>query len=296
MSKLNLAILGVGLIGGAFGMALKAKLGDDIFITGNTRTEKSLKEAIRLGAIDKGSLDPIECVKNADIIYLSTPVLQIVPLVEKILPHLKEGAILTDAGSTKSYIATKIMSLLPENIYYVAGHPMTGREKSGVSAANKDLFKNKCYVIVKDTKAPKEILQKIIDLIKLTEANITTLTLEQHDRCASIISHIPHITAAALVNLLDKNPNDLQACITLAGGGFKDTTRIASSNADMWADVCISNADPIVEHLSQLQSLISGVITAIAQKNRQAIHDYFIESKTRRDMILEETKDKYDLI
>ena len=98
---------------------------------------------------------------------------------------------------------------------------MTGREKSGVSAANKDLFKNKCYVIVKDTKAPKEILQKIIDLIKLTEANITTLTLEQHDRCASIISHIPHITAAALVNLLDKNPNDLQACITLAGGGFK---------------------------------------------------------------------------
>lgn len=296
MSKLHLAILGVGLIGGAFGMALKNKLGDDIFITGNTRTQKSIDSAERLGAIDKGYLDPIECVKGADIIYLSTPVLQIVPLVEKILPHLKKGAILTDAGSTKSYIARQIMSMLPENIYYVAGHPMTGREKSGVTAANKDLFKNKCYVIVKDTKAPAEVLQKVVDLIKLTEANITTLTLEEHDRCASIISHIPHIVAAGLVNLLDKNPNDLEACITLAGGGFKDTTRIASSNADMWADVCISNAEPIIEHLSQLQAIFSNMITAIAKKDRQTIHDYFVESKTRREMILEETKDKYDLI
>ena len=269
---------------------------NDVIITGNTRTQKSIDNAERLGAIDKGYLDPIECVKGADIIYLSTPVLQIVPLVEKILPHLKKGAILTDAGSTKSYIARQIMNMLPENIYYVAGHPMTGREKSGVTAANKDLFKNKCYVIVKDTKAPAEVLQKVVDLIKLTEANITTLTLEEHDRCASIISHIPHIVAAGLVNLLDKNPSDLEACITLAGGGFKDTTRIASSNADMWADVCISNAEPIIEHLSQLQAIFSNMITAIAKKDRQTIHDYFVESKTRRDMILEETKDKYDLI
>lgn len=296
MSKINLAILGVGLIGGAFGMALKDKLGDGIHITGNTRTQKSLDDAVRLHAIDAGSLDPVECVKDADIIYMSTPVLQIVPLVEKILPHLKPGAIITDAGSTKSYIAKKIMSMLPENIYYVAGHPMTGREKSGVTAAHKDLFRHKCYVIVKDTGAPAKAVDKIIDLIKLTEANITTLTLEQHDRCASIISHIPHITAAALVNLLDKNPADLEACITLAGGGFKDTTRIASSNADMWADICVSNAEPIIEHLSQLQAILSNVITAIAKKDRTAIHDYFVESKTRRDMILEETKDKYDLI
>ena len=158
------------------------------------------------------------------------------------------------------------------------------------------LFNNKCYVIVKDTGAPAKVVEKIVNLIKLTNANITTLTLEEHDRCASIISHIPHITAAALVNLLDKNPNDLESCITLAGGGFKDTTRIASSNADMWADVCISNAEPIIEHLSQLQAIFSNIITAIARKDRQTIHDYFVESKMRRDMILEETKDKYDLI
>ena len=118
MSKLHLAILGVGLIGGAFGMALKDKMGDDIFITGNTRTQKSIDNAEKLGAIDKGFLDPVECVKDADVIYLSTPVLQIVPLVEKILPHLKPGAILTDVGSTKSYIARRIMNMLPENICF----------------------------------------------------------------------------------------------------------------------------------------------------------------------------------
>ena len=264
--KLHLAILGVGLIGGAFGMALKDKLQDNIYITGNTRTKNSLYEAEKLHAIDKGYLDPIACVQDADIIYLSTPVLQIVPLVKKILPYLKPGAILTDAGSTKSFIAKQIMDILPKNIYYVAGHPMTGREKSGVTAAHKDLFNNKCYVIVKDTGAPQEVLNKITNLIKLTNANITTLTLEEHDRCASIISHIPHIVAAGLVNLLDKNPHDLESCITLAGGGFKDTTRIASSNADMWADICISNSEPIIEHLSQFQALISGVITSIAKK------------------------------
>ena len=293
---LHLAILGVGLIGGAFGMALKDKLGDNIFITGTTRTKKSLTEAIELKAIDQGFLDPIQCVKDADIIYLSTPVLQIVPLVKQILPQLKPGAILTDAGSTKSYIAKQIMELLPENIYYVAGHPMTGREKSGVSAAHKNLFANKCYVIVKDTNAPKEILTKITDLIKLTNANITTLTLAEHDRCASIISHIPHITAAALVNLLEENPNDLDSCIKLAGGGFKDTTRIASSNADMWADICMSNSTPIINHLTQLQALICEVISSIENQDRQAIYNYFVQSKARRDMILEETKDKYDLI
>lgn len=293
---LKLAILGVGLIGGAFGMALKAALGNNIFISGADLTEENLQNAISLNAIDQGFLDPTICVQDADIIYLSTPVLQIVPLVKKILPYLKPQAILTDSGSTKSFIAKQIMDLLPENIFYVAGHPMTGREKSGVTAAHKDLFVNKCYVIVKDTKAPPEVLKKIIELIKLTKANITTLTLAEHDRCASLISHVPHIAAAGLVNLLGKNPEDISSCLTLAGGGFKDTTRIASSNADMWADICISNSEPIIAHLAQLQSLIGEVITAIAQKDRQMIHDYFSESKTRRDMILEETKDKYDLI
>ena len=290
----KLAIIGVGLIGGSLGLCLKDKLGDKIFITGLCRTEKSMREAVELGAVDYADYDLEKVVGDADIIFLSPPVLQIVPMVKKILPYLKDGAIITDAGSTKQFIWHELKKILPPNIYYIAGHPMTGREKSGVTAANKDLFKNKAYVIVEDTGAPIEAHEKLMSILKLTEANFTTLDIAKHDRCASIISHVPHVTAAALVTLLNRAGDDLNSCLKLIGGGFKDTTRIASSNADMWADICITNADAISANLRDLQNILGEVITAIENKDRQKIHDYFSKSKERRDEILRTVEKKFD--
>ena len=292
--KTKLAIIGVGLIGGSLGLCLKDKLGDEIFITGLCRTEKSMQKAVELGAVDFASSDVEKVVSDADIIFLSPPVLQIVPMVKKILPYLKDGAIITDAGSTKQFIWHELKKILPPNIYYIAGHPMTGREKSGVTAANKDLFKNKAYVIVEDTGAPIEAHEKLMSILKLTEANFTTLDIAKHDRCASIISHVPHVTAAALVTLLNRAGDDLNSCLKLIGGGFKDTTRIASSNADMWADICITNADAISANLRDLQNILGEVITAIENKDRQKIHDYFSKSKERRDEILRTVEKKFD--
>ena len=234
---IKLAIIGVGLIGGSLGLCLKEKLGDKIFITGLCRSEKSMQLAQKLGAVDFASADIEKVVQDADIIYLSPPVLQIVPMVKKILPYLKSGAILTDAGSTKKYIWQELKKILPEDIFYIAGHPMTGREKSGVAAAKADLFKNKAYVIV-ETGAPISAKEKLMQILRQTEANFIELDIEKHDRCAAIISHIPHLAAAALVILLNRAGDDLDSCLKLIGGGFKDTTRIASSNADMWADIC----------------------------------------------------------
>lgn len=291
---IKLAIIGVGLIGGSLGLCLKDKLGDEIFITGLCKSENSMQLAQKLGAVDFASADIEKVVKDADIIYLSPPVLQIVPMVKKILPYLKSGAILTDAGSTKKYIWQELQKILPQNIYYIAGHPMTGREKSGVAAANKDLFKNKAYVIVKNTDAPAEAYQKLMQVLNLTEANFTELDIEKHDRCAAIISHVPHLTAAALVILLNRAGNDLDSCLKLIGGGFKDTTRIASSNADMWADICVTNAESISANLRELQKILGEVINAVDNHDRQFIHDYFIESKARRDKILETVERKFD--
>ena len=296
MAKLNLAIIGVGLIGGSLGLALKDKLGDDIYITGMCRTQKSMDLAVELGAVDFASSDPEDVVRDADIIFLSTPVLQMIPMVEKLLPYIKENAIITDAGSTKQFIWNNLKSILPDNVYYIAGHPMTGREMSGVQAASKDLFKNKCYVIVEDTGAPEWAHEKICDMVRLTEANLTTLDIAKHDRCASVISHIPHVAAAALVTLLNRSHGDKEACLKLAGGGFKDTTRIASSNADMWADICMTNQAAITNHLKLLQGILAEVVVAIESADRQAVHDYFAESKKRRDSILEQAKDMYELI
>ena len=288
--RTHLAIIGIGLIGGSLGLCLKDKMGDDIYITGQCRTQASMDLAMKLGAVDMVSSDTAEVVRDADIVFLSTPVLQMMPMVEKILPHLKKGAILTDAGSTKEYLWQHLQKILPSDIYYIAGHPMTGREKSGVAAAQKDLFVNKCYVIVEDTGAPKEAHEKLLRVLQHTGANFTTLDIAKHDRCASIISHVPHVAAAALVTLLNRSAGDMDSCLKLAGGGFKDTTRIASSNADMWADICMTNPKAIVTHLRILQGILGEVVQSIEAGDRRAVHDYFAASKERRDCILEKTE------
>lgn len=290
----KLAIIGVGLIGGSLGLCLKDKLGDKIFITGLCRTEKSMNDATELGAVDFASSDLEKVIGDADFIFLSPPVLQIVPMVKKILPYLKDGAIITDAGSTKQFIWQELKNILPPNVYYIAGHPMTGREKSGVTAANKNLFKNKAYVIIEDNGVPAEVREKLMALLRLTEANFTSLDIAKHDRCASIISHVPHVAAAALVTLLNRAGDDLDSCLKLIGGGFKDTTRIASSNADMWADICMTNGAAISANLRDLQNILGEVINAIDTQDRQAIHDYFNKSRERRDTILEIVEKKFD--
>ena len=291
---MKLAIIGVGLIGGSLGLCLKDKLGDKIFITGLCRTETSMQKAVELGAVDFASADLKKVVEDADIIFLSPPVLQIVPMVKKILPYLKSGAILTDAGSTKNFVWQELKKILPPEVFYIPGHPMTGREKSGVEAASKNLFQNKAYVIVEDKNIPAEIYDKLMQILKLTDAKFISLEIEKHDRCASIISHVPHVAAAALVTLLNRAGDDLPSCLKLIGGGFKDTTRIASSNADMWADICMTNADAISANLRDLQNILGEVIKAIDNHDRQAIHDYFTQSKKRRDEILETVEKKFD--
>ena len=277
------------------GLALKDKLQDDIYITGLSRTAESMKKAIDCGAVDYASADVKEVVKGADIVFLSTPVLQMIPMLQKIVPYLKKGAIITDAGSTKQYIGNAIKELLPDNIYYVPGHPMTGKEKSGVTAASKDLFLHKCYVVFDDDNVPDDARNKVIELIKLTGANLTTLDVAKHDRCASIISHVPHVTAAALVTLLNRSAGDMDSCLKLAGGGFKDTTRIASSNADMWADICMTNSEAIAGHLKDLQTILGEVIDCIKAGDRQSVHDYFAAAKMRRDCILDKTEKMFEI-
>lgn len=295
MEKLHLAIIGVGLIGGSFGLAVKDQLRDHVHITGLCRSQSSMEAALRRGAVDEASADVAAVVGNADIVYLSTPVLQMVPMVETMRPFLKKGTVVTDAGSTKAYLWNEIPSRLPEGVYYVSGHPMTGKEKSGVEAADKDLFRHKCYVLMEETTAPPEDYQRVADLVKLTGANLTTLDVKRHDRCASMISHVPHVAAAALVTLLSRSGGDLAAALTLTGGGFKDTTRIASSNADMWADICLTNPHAIAEHLRRLADILGEVVEAVEAGDRAALHAYFSAAKARRDRILDETGKLFDI-
>ena len=294
MKVTNLAIIGIGLIGGSLGLCLKDRLGDAIHITGLCRTEASMRRAVEMGAVDAATADLAAVVGDADIVFLSPPVLQIVPMVRRILPFLKDGAILTDAGSTKGFLCDELKKILPPDIYYIAGHPMTGREQSGVAAATKELFRGKAYVIIDDPSIPKDVMERLMSVLLHTEANFTTLDLARHDRCAAVISHVPHLAAAALVTLLNRSGDDLDSCLKLIGGGFKDTTRIASSNADMWADICMTNRKPIVDALHEMQAILGTVADAVAHGDRTAIYDYFTASKERRDSILHDAGQKFD--
>ncbi|MCE5286228.1 MAG: prephenate dehydrogenase/arogenate dehydrogenase family protein [Pelosinus sp.] len=285
MRQQRITIIGLGLIGGSLGLALKAAFKDEILITGFDKEETSMRQAVACGAIDKFSLDLAQVVSTAEVVYLCTPVLQIEPMVKQILPFLKQGTIITDVGSTKRYIGEMLEKLLPEGITYIGGHPMTGREQSGILAADKALFRNKWYIVILNKKVSEQAIDEVCRLAKATGAMVTVMDAVIHDRCAAVISHVPHVTAAAMVNLLELYP-EKEESLKLAAGGFRDTTRIASSNADMWADICMTNPEAIADSLRNLQGLLSEMIEAMEHGDRQFIHDFFAAAKNKRDRLL----------
>lgn len=283
MSKINITIIGLGLIGGSLGLCLRDRLESDVVITGWDINNKVMEISLGKGAVDIVSNDLTTAVKKADIVFLCTPVLQMLPIVETIAPVMKKGAILTDVGSTKRFIFDKIVQLLPPEVEYVGGHPMAGSERSGIFAAHKDLFKNKYYIIVESSQISSDAITKIRSVIAQTGAIITSMDMEKHDLYAAMASHVPHVTAAALVNLLEYvcEPEGLR----LAGGGFRDTTRIAGSDADMWADICLSNCDAVSDGLKKLQDLLGEVILAVQTSDRSALYSFFSKAKQRRETI-----------
>ena len=288
MKAKRITIVGLGLIGGSLGLAFKQMGGASVIVTGIDHDQNTLKSAVAREAVDVSTNNVAEGVHNADIIFLCTPVLQIIPIVEKMLPYLKQGAILTDVGSTKGFLAEKLLAILPAGIHYVSGHPMTGREQSGIMAAEVDLFKNKWYILVPEASTCSQAVDEVSQVLAWTGAKLTTMDIADHDQCGAIISHVPHVAAAALVNLLALYP-DLEDKFKLVGGGFRDTTRIASSDADMWADICMTNAQPITDSLLHLQTLLDEVIDAVQKGDRQVIRHFFKRAKIRRDDLIAKT-------
>ena len=279
----QIAIIGMGLIGGSLGLAIKAAPDKQFRIIGIDTNPVALDIARQRGAADTVTTDFQQGVSEADIIFLCTPVLQIPAIVEKIAPHIKQGAILTDTGSTKRFLIDQITGILPQGVHYVPGHPMAGREQSGMQAANATLFQEKWYILI--SQGDDQAIETIRQIVQCTGARVTTMNATEHDSCTALISHIPHIGAAAMVNLL-RYAHDQESSIKLAGGGFRDTTRIASSNADMWADICMTNAGPIADSLDKFSEIISQVAAAVRQGDRQAIHTFFANAKLRRDELL----------
>lgn len=286
MSVRRVAIIGIGMIGGSVGLALKEAWGSTIHITGIDHCHKTREEALRQDAVDAASPD-MAAAAGQDIIFLCTPVLQIVPLIKQMLPYVTPGTIITDVGSTKQILLERLRSVIPDGVSYIGGHPMAGREKSGIYAADKELLRNKWYILTEGINASPVQYDELSGLLRPTGALLAVMPADRHDGCAAFMSHIPHVAAAALVNVLKDQPYQ-DTLVQLMGGGFKDTTRIASSDADMWADICMTNNQAMINGLQQFQKIIGEVIHAMETQNRGELYLFFSEAKHRRDDMLKQ--------
>lgn len=286
MKITRIAIIGLGLIGGSLGLALKDALGARVEITGIDRCAASLTIAKERGAVDTISSD-IQAVGRQNIVFVCTPVLQMLPVICEILPHLTEGTLITDVGSTKKYLLEQLRPIMPASLAYIGGHPMAGREKSGITAAEKNLFINKWYILSQGINASQGDYQALFDILVATGAKTIVMDAAEHDSGAAYMSHIPHVAAAGLVNLLQSGPCH-ETLLKLMGGGFKDTTRIASSDADMWADICLTNDTAMLEGLTEYRRLIDQVIRAIENGDRAELHQFFRGAKEKRNSMLEQ--------
>ena len=289
MSRTRVAILGLGLIGGSLGLALRQAGPEQVEVTGFARRATTGELALQMGAVDKLADTPQAAVQDADFVFLCTPVLQMLPMAEAVLPVMKPGAVLTDVGSTKGWFVQKIRSLLPQHIHYIGGHPMAGRERSGMEAAQADLFRDKWFIFTPLPDTPPALMERLRQLIQLTGAKTAELDEQTHDQVTAVISHVPHVVAAGLVQLL-RTQNNPALTARFIGGGFRDTTRIASSDADMWADICITNGENIAAELDATVKLLGNVATMIRAGDRQGVHEYFTQAKQLRDTLLNTEK------
>lgn len=278
----KVCVVGMGLIGGSIALAIKRE--HQVTITGVDIDENQLKLAQSLGVIDEASHRLTEGVKDAELIILAAPVTKTEQLIDELkeLP-LKKGAIVTDVGSTKSKILEKAECLLEKGVVFIGGHPMAGSHKSGVQAARTHLFENAFYVL---SPPPSINVNKVIQLqnwLKGTKANFVEMSPEQHDKLAGLISHLPHIVAASLVQQVRGVEKEDELVSRLAAGGFRDITRIASANPVMWRDILLHNKDTILELLRHFKKELSDMEDMLLNEQENSIYDYFATAKSFRD-------------
>lgn len=285
MEKKNVLIIGTGLIGSSIALCIK-ELNKETIITGFSQTEIELEGAKANGIIDEYSLDLKEVSEAADVIFFTTPVLATLQLMELVSQfNLKKDVIVTDAGSTKIEVLTKSEVFTKRNITFIGGHPMAGSHKSGFLAADKDLFENAFYIMVAQTEMAKERVSELTQLLSGTKAKFIELSANEHDRITGVLSHMPHIIASQLVEQADVLIQQLPESKKLAAGGFRDITRIASSDPKMWTDISVSNAPILIEEIDKWLENLSGLKEQLVNLDKEALFDFFKRAKAVRDDI-----------
>lgn len=284
----KIAIFGVGLIGGSLALCFKGKEG--LTVVGHAHRPESAIKYVSRGVVDQATLSVEEAALDADFIFLCVPVGMLEDYLQQLskLP-LKPGCIITDVGSTKASIAACAVSLDFPDVHFIGGHPMAGSERSGVEAASSLLFENAYYVLTPPPGVPDDAYHALEALLLHTKAQIVRLDPERHDEIVGAISHLPHIIAVALVNQIHAYDNTDSLYSTLAAGGFRDITRIASSDPIIWRDILLNNRTVMLRLLKDWNQEVSSFIELLETADGEGI-EAFSEANGFRSQLPERRK------
>jgi prephenate dehydrogenase len=275
------AILGVGLLGGSLGMALRRR-GLAGEVAGFVRRVETACEAVSVGAVDHAGTSLEKAVRGADLVVLCTPVAQMASLALDVVPFLDAGARVTDVGSVKASVVAAAERVVREaGACFVGSHPMAGSEKTGVLSAREDLFCGAVTVVTPTPETAEEAVRTVVGLWESVGSRVMTMSAERHDELVARSSHLPHVLASALAAyVLDPRHPSGQA--QLCASGFRDTTRVASGSAEMWRDIALANRDSILAALDGFGAVLSGLRAAIEAGDALAIEDFLRVSARRR--------------
>ena len=277
----TLAVVGVGLIGGSFALALKrAGLVDRVIGIGRRR--ETLAEAKALGCIDEVA-DSYVGVSGADMVMLAMPVGQTQSVLRSIAPHLAAGTVVTDAGSTKTDVVAAARTVLGDALpRFVPGHPIAGTEHSGPRAAFAELYRDRRVVLTPLAETDRNCLQRVREAWEACGARVGELSVDTHDQVLAAVSHLPHLLAFALVDQVARAENASEL-FSYAAGGFRDFTRIASSHPEMWRDICMANRTALLEALGEYQGGLERMRSALERADAAEIETIFSRAREARN-------------
>ena len=278
----KVTIIGVGLLGGSLGLAIRERR---IAATtaGYVRRSASVEECLQFGVVNEATRDIQAAVSGADLIVLCTPLSRMRALTEEMLPALKPGAVVTDVGSVKGAVVRDVESLVTSaGGYFIGSHPMAGGERMGVSASRVDLFDDAVCVVTPTPRSNPEALCKVEEFWDAVGMRVMQMTPELHDELVSRSSHLPHVVAAGLASYV-LSPVHTKEQATLCATGFRDTTRVASGSPEMWRDIAMANRDKLSKVLSVLIADLQEFQRALDESDSKVIEEFFATAKSRRD-------------
>ena len=284
----RLAIIGIGLIGGSLSLALKQS-GSVKHVVGFSRKASTRSEAMSLGVIDSAVSSIADAIQNADIVVLAVPVGAIADALISIAPYVKDNMIITDVGSVKSQVVDAAKLALGDKFrQFVPGHPISGTEKSGPAAAFAELYQEHKVVLTPTKQTDEVAIKKVRNMWKAAGAEVSIMTAEHHDDVLAATSHLPHLLAFNLVDMLAEEGGDVAEVLRYAAGGFRDFSRIASSDPEMWRDISLTNSTAILSLLKKYQHQMSLLQQAIEQQDADYLIAVFERAKQARDTCFNE--------